>query len=1176
MAKYNSAQVVITEQDVSALAAEAFGHPYLILGETISGRDDTPVMVSNKANFVAMFGGTDTDMPGTYAAMEYLSFGNQLLFKRVTSTKFIKIQSSVTATVKKTDANYGNLHTLTLSFAAGALTPYLEATTAQLPTVLFIKPSDGTSALKFYIKKFLGTLPTNLQAYEIYWDSYGEDFDTDTRLALAANDITCDVYVSHAEKAFNSEVMFPKTGIAPSVGALTYDTSERANYIANTPSGLDSVSYYITSYANTSAFGSLNPVVASIVEGGGAAVETNSYAYRFTYTNGTIESAVSAVLVFTAPSSTGTNDDSILIQFPPMIAGYTGYNLYRAGGVGGSVPATEAGCVAAGAYAKVNTTPIGLTSYTDLIGAASGAIPTCPVTIQLNGTAPTVTTAYTNNLHLVSIDSNGIITAEYKLEVFDTSKYTWYKGSSPEPGIGDILYKVISVTSSDDTYPNSGASIVGDGGTTSMAVTGNYYASGFIPLVTAPGPLVATTIQTVPLTALSGAESAGGTGPANGTYTYVVTYVRADGSESAASTASSGVVVAGGFDVNLTSIPTALANTGITARKVYRCKLTDLTHYYLLSNGLISDNTTTILTDSDLDAALGTVYAAPTAQLVTGTYNYKVTYVTTTGSETELGYVSNNITSSASSVYLTSIPTASNSIVTARNIYRSKTGPTGAWYHLATIADNATTVFTDNLADTSLGVEGTSLVNTVYSRIIFYNSTGSYVLPNATDHFKAYLTILGNSYYYYAPVSFDRYAALCKGRGIWANGYTLYTAYNQTTSEYEALVYDSTGRLAERWTELTLSALVLKVNEYSAYVTLTQLSDAATTTGYVMYDTNVSGVIGSAQYYRATLHSGYDGFAKDVLGQTVDEGDFMANIDTGIAGSKYSLDPDFADLVSSASQIESFDGGLDYEVMLIPGYSDHPALAGKMVNVCESRKFSCCLLDTPSGLTPNAAIQYRTINLVSIASSYCALYWNYGKVYDPQNDTYVWLPPSVFAVRALAVTDSSATPWAAAAGLRRGLVPEILELETYPALGDRENLQGVQINPIAKIGNTLAIWGNKTTQVFKSMLSNFNIRRLLISAEKAVYITSQSALFEPNDKTERTRLMLSIQPIFDTIRQQRGLLAFLVADATTDADTAENIARFRIELQPTPTMEVILYDVVIKNPAQSLSGSNTI
>ena len=527
-------------------------------------------------------------------------------------------------------------------------------------------------------------------------------------------------------------------------------------------------------------------------------------------------------------------------------------------------------------------------------------------------------------------------------------------------------------------------------------------------------------------------------------------------------------------------------------------------------------------------------------------------------------------------VALTDIPVAASGLgVVARNIYRSKSGPTGAWYYLGTISDNTTTTYLDDLPSSGLGLEGTNLVNTIYSRLLMYTGNSTYTLPNAIDYFKAYLTIINNNYYYYAPISFDRYAAVCKGRGLWSNGYSIYTAYNKTTREYECFIYNASGVLAERWTESTLSALVMKVNEYSAYISLEAMSDSSVTSGFVAYDLNVSGLIGSAQYYKATLHAGYDGFAKDVLGQSVDIGDFMANIDTGIAGAKYSLDPDFADLVSSAQQIEAFDGGLDYEVMLIPGYSDHPELASKMVNVCESRMYSCCLLDTPSGLSPNAAIQYRTQNLASVGSSYAALYWNYGKVYDPQNDIYVWLPPSVFAVRALAVTDNSATPWAAAAGLRRGLVPEILELEYYPALGDRENLQGVQINPIAKIGNTLAVWGNKTTQPFRSMLSNFNTRRMLISAEKAVYITSQSSLFEPNDKTERTRLMLSIQPVFDTIRQQRGLLAFLIADATTDADSAENIARFRIELQPTPTMEVIYYDVVIKNPAQALSSSST-
>ena len=93
--------------------------------------------------------------------------------------------------------------------------------------------------------------------------------------------------------------------------------------------------------------------------------------------------------------------------------------------------------------------------------------------------------------------------------------------------------------------------------------------------------------------------------------------------------------------------------------------------------------------------------------LSNGDYYYKVTFVTDLG-ETIPGTASNKVTvsdnSSDGQVDLTNIPTGSNR-VTARKIYRTKVNEIYDYYYLATISDNITATYTDNIADSSLGDE---------------------------------------------------------------------------------------------------------------------------------------------------------------------------------------------------------------------------------------------------------------------------------------------------------------------------------------------------------------------------------------------------------------------------------------------------------------------------------------
>ena len=124
-----------------------------------------------------------------------------------------------------------------------------------------------------------------------------------------------------------------------------------------------------------------------------------------------------------------------------------------------------------------------------------------------------------------------------------------------------------------------------------------------------------------------------------------------------------------------------------------------------------------------LTAALISPAAAGTVD--NGAHRYRVTFVTADG-ETEGGTVSSAVTVTDKTVNgkvsLTAIPVGG-ALVTARKLYRTAAGGT-VYMLLATIADNTTTTYTDNIADSSLGA-GAPSTNTTADPLLSRLVTGA-------------------------------------------------------------------------------------------------------------------------------------------------------------------------------------------------------------------------------------------------------------------------------------------------------------------------------------------------------------------------------------------------------------------------------------------------------------------
>lgn len=111
------------------------------------------------------------------------------------------------------------------------------------------------------------------------------------------------------------------------------------------------------------------------------------------------------------------------------------------------------------------------------------------------------------------------------------------------------------------------------------------------------------------------------------------------------------------------------------------------------------------VSSGSLTAAVGAAGA------LTGTFRYKVTYLTKYGVESNAGAVSNSVTLAAQRASLTAIPVSSDTQVIARRIYRDAND--GVYKFVHEIGDNSTTTYTDNNATlaTVLPPEAASTTN---------------------------------------------------------------------------------------------------------------------------------------------------------------------------------------------------------------------------------------------------------------------------------------------------------------------------------------------------------------------------------------------------------------------------------------------------------------------------------
>ena len=279
--------------------------------------------------------------------------------------------------------------------------------------------------------------------------------------------------------------------------------------------------------------------------------------------------------------------------------------------------------------------------------------------------------------------------------------------------------------------------------------------------------------------------------------------------------------------------------------------------------------------------------------------------------------------------------------------------------------------------------------------------------------------------------------------------------------------------------------------------------------------------------------------------------DAIDNTDTqGLVGASYT---DALNLLANPNEYR-------YNIITVPGLTidTYRTQINTLVLNTEDRGDAIAVVDP--------VLYAKTVtNAISAASdqdsSYAASYWPWCQTTDPNTGQLVWIPASTMIPGVYAYTDKVSEPWFAPAGINRGGLGTVRQVEKKLTQTDKDNLYTGKVNPLATLpGRGVVVYGQKTLQTKPSALDRVNVRRLLISLKSYISQVADNLVFEQNTAATRNQFLSQVNPYLESVQQRQGLYAFKVVMDDTN-NTPDVIDRNQlvgaIYLQPTKTAEFI-------------------
>lgn len=286
---------------------------------------------------------------------------------------------------------------------------------------------------------------------------------------------------------------------------------------------------------------------------------------------------------------------------------------------------------------------------------------------------------------------------------------------------------------------------------------------------------------------------------------------------------------------------------------------------------------------------------------------------------------------------------------------------------------------------------------------------------------------------------------------------------------------------------------------------------------------------------------------------------------------------------ADALAVQALDAYTDREqyvvdVVLAPGFVGTPVV-NKLITLGEARRDILVLVDPPSFLDWKQIIDWHNGNYsmgsgnsVNLNSQYAVATWGWQRDFDPYNEQFIDLPPSIYMAVALARTQSNTELWEAPAGPTRGVVNSISSY-TKPTQAQREYLYNdidpACINPIVQFPSQgTLIYGQKTCLRETKAMNRINVVRLVNSVKRNVENIAQKYLFELSNATTWANVTAELNSYLGNIQERGGFNDFTVVfDASTNTPDRidQGVMYGRIFIQPVRVAERIFIDLTIQN-----------
>jgi uncharacterized protein len=169
-----------------------------------------------------------------------------------------------------------------------------------------------------------------------------------------------------------------------------------------------------------------------------------------------------------------------------------------------------------------------------------------------------------------------------------------------------------------------------------------------------------------------------------------------------------------------------------------------------------------------------------------------------------------------------------------------------------------------------------------------------------------------------------------------------------------------------------------------------------------------------------------------------------------------------------------------------------------MITQCEKLRYRFAILDTPPGLNPQQAKEWR--EYVNFDSSYAAMYYPWIQVADlsGSGSTTKLVPPSGHMAGIYNRTDANRGVHKAPAN---DVVLGAINLEVRLSKGEQDVLNPIGVNCIRAFpARGIRVWGARTLSS-NGAWRYINVRRLFIMVEASMEVGLSWVVFEPNDST---------------------------------------------------------------------------